>query len=134
MGTWREEDPAFIDDFLAYMSSPQGELSGEVSDTVSMVLERADVDAKCCQIIWEDGKRLSIAASAQRIHTDSSDFPLDLIETHVIGWLEMEFAPPSYTQEQLDELDRLTEAWVEDHQRQASTAGQKRPELAALAH
>ena len=43
---------------------------------------------------------------------------MDLIETHVIGWLEMEFAPPTYTPDQLDELDQLTEAWVEDHERQ----------------
>jgi len=35
-----------------------------------------------------------------------------LIETPVIGWLEMEFAPPTYTPEQLDELDQLTEAMI----------------------
>jgi glutamate 5-kinase len=33
----------------------------------SVVLERADVDANIRQIIWEDGERLSICASAQRI-------------------------------------------------------------------
>jgi hypothetical protein len=108
------------------MNSPRGELSAEVSETVSVVLERADVDAKHRQIIWEDGQRLSISASAQRIHAEYPDFPMDLIEAHVIGWLEMEFAPPTYTQEQLDELDQLTEAWVEDHERQAE-ARKKRP-------
>jgi hypothetical protein len=91
-----------------------------------MVLARADVDAKNRQIIWEVGKRLSMFASAQRIHVEYPDFPMDLIETHVIGWLEMEFAPPTYTPEQLDELDQLTEAWVEDHERQAE-ATKKRP-------
>jgi hypothetical protein len=43
------------------------------------------------------------------------------IEEHVIEWLLSEFAPPTYTPEQFDELDRLTEAWVEDHKRQAKT-------------
>jgi hypothetical protein len=73
VGKWREEnpsfteqDPSFIDDFLAYMNSPRGELSAEVSETVSIVMERADVDAKNRHIIWEDGERLSISASAQR--------------------------------------------------------------------
>jgi hypothetical protein len=50
---------------------------------------------------------------------------------HVIGWLEMEFAPPAYARETLDELDRLTEAWVEDHQRKPTRA-KNGPELAAL--
>jgi hypothetical protein len=119
------EDPTFIDDFVTYMNSPRGELSAEVCETVSVVLERADVDAKNRQIIWEDGQRLSISASAQRVHAEYPDFPMDLIEAHVIGWLEMEFAPPTYTPEQLDELDQLTEAWVKDHERQAE-AGKKR--------
>ena len=96
-----------------------------------MVLARADVDAKNRQIIWEVGKRLSMFASAQRIHVEYPDFPMDLIETHVIGWLEMEFAPPTYTPEQLDELDQLTEAWVEDHERQAE-ATKKRPRTRPL--
>jgi hypothetical protein len=49
-----------------------------------------------------------------------------VIEAHVIGWLEGEFAPPTYTPEQLDALDQLTEAWVKDHERQAEAAT-KRP-------
>jgi hypothetical protein len=94
-------EPSFIDDFLSYTSSPRGELSAEAREIVWALLERADVDAKRRQIIWEDGKRLSISASAQRIHDEHTDLPIDLIETHVICWLEMEFAPPTYTPEQL---------------------------------
>ncbi len=99
------------------MGSHQGQLSNEVSDVVWMVLEGADVDAKDRKIIWQDGQRLSIAQSVKRIHADYSDFALELIEDHLIGWLEMGFAPPSYSPDQLDELDQLTEKWVEDHQR-----------------
>ena len=40
------------------------------------------------------------STTAQRIHDEHTDFPIDLIETHVICWLEMEFAPPTYTPEQ----------------------------------
>jgi len=80
-------------------------------------LTAADVDAKHRKIIWQDAQRLSIAESLNRIHANYPDFAIDLIEEHLIGWLEMGFAPPSYSQEQLDELDQLTEMWVEDHRR-----------------
>lgn len=119
------EDNAFLEGFLDWMDSPEGELSSEVRDTVWPLLEKADVDAKNRKIIWEDGKKLSISESVQRIHADYPDFPLELIETHVIGWLEMDFAPPTYSQKQLDELDRLTEKWIEDHERRQASAGQK---------
>lgn len=113
------ENNPFVEGLLDWMDSPQGKLSTEALDTVWMLLDKADVDAKDRKIIWEDGQRLSIAESVQRIHADHSDFPLELIETHLIGWLEMEFAPPTYSQKQLDELDRLTEKWIKDHERQA---------------
>ena len=116
------EDNPFLDGFSEWMGSAEGGLSGEVLDAVWMLLETADVDAKKRQIIWEDGKRLSIPESVQRIHADHPDFPPELIEAHVIGWLEMEFAPPDYSEAQLDELDRLTEKWIDDHERQAEAA------------
>lgn len=117
-----EEDSSFIGDLLAYMNSPEGELFIEVGDIVTIMLEQADVDAKERQIIWDNGDRLSIAASAQRIAVEHPEYPLDLIAQNVIIWLESEFAPPTYTPEQLDELDRLTEAWIRDHKRAAKRA------------
>lgn len=115
-------DNPFLDGFLEWMDSPEGELSGETSDAVCALLQEADVDAKRRKIIWADGKRLSIAGSVQRIHAACPDFPPELIEEHLIGWLEMEFAPATYSQQQLDELDRLTEKWIDDHERQAENA------------
>jgi hypothetical protein len=120
-----EEDTSFIGDVLAYMNSPEGELFLEVGEDASAMLESADVDAKERQIIWDDGERLSISASAQRIGVEYPEYPLDMIEKNVIIWLESEFAPASYTPEQLDELDRLTEAWIQDHKRQAKPAGKR---------
>lgn len=113
------ENNPFVEDFIDWVDSPEGELSSEVSDAVWRLLEKADVDAQQRKILWEDGKRLSITESVQRIHADYPDFPLETIEEHLIGWLEMEFAPPAYSQKQLDELDRLTEQWIDDHERQA---------------
>ena len=87
-----------------------------------MILETADVDAKQRKIIWEDDKRLSIPESVQRIHADRPNLPPALVEEHVIRWLEMGFAPPDYSERQLDELDRPTEEWIADHERQAEAA------------
>jgi hypothetical protein len=76
-----------------------------------------DVDAKARKLIWADGKRLSIDESVQRIHADYSQFPAERIEDRLISWLEMGYAPENYSQQQLDELDRLTERWIKDHYR-----------------
>jgi hypothetical protein len=117
-----EDAPSFIDEVDEYANSPESILYFEVDDAVMDMLERADVDGKARQIIWEDGQRLSITESALRIRAEYPDYPLDAIEEHVIEWLLGEFAPLTYTPEQLDELDRLTQAWTEDHTRQATTA------------
>lgn len=119
------EDNPLLDGFAEWMGSAEGELSGEVLDAVWMLLETANVDAKRRKIIWEDGKRLSIPESVQRIHADNPDFPPELIEEHLIGWLQMEYAPPDYSEKQLDELDRLTDKWIDDHERQAEAAGKR---------
>lgn len=119
------EDNPFLDGFAEWMGSAEGQLSGEALDVIWVLLETAHVDANKQKIIWEDGKRLSIAQSVQRIHADHPDFPPELIEEHLIGWLQMEYAPPDYSEKQLDELDRLTEKWVDDHQRQAEADGKR---------
>jgi hypothetical protein len=103
------------------MDSPRGQLSDEVREVAWQRLEKVDVDATHRKLIWDDGKRLSIDESVQRFLGDFPDFPVELIETHLIAWLEMEFAPKTYSQEQIDELDRLTEKWVNDHYSQHQT-------------
>lgn len=110
------EGPLDSEDPLDFMDSPAGQLSIEALEIVWPRLGKANVDAKRRKIIWEDGQRLSITQSAQRIHAEYPQLPLDLIEQKVISWLEMEFAPETYSQEQLDELDQLTEKWVNAHQ------------------
>jgi len=109
------ENNPFIEGFAEWMDSSDGELFDEVRELTWQSLKNVDVDASARKLIWEDGKRLSIDESVQRIHAHYPQLPLDLIETQLIGWLEMEFAPESYSQEQLDELDRLTEEWIDEH-------------------
>ncbi len=115
------EDNPFVDDFIDWMVSPRGQLSQKVLEAVWGMLEKADVDAKNRKIVWPEGQRLSIDCSVKRIYKKYSQYPVGLIEKHLIGWLEMEFAPESYSQEQLDELDILTEQWVDDHDNHAQS-------------
>ena len=104
----------FIDDPFDPLCSPEGDLYGEVREALWPLLERLHVDAKKRKIIWPDGKRLDLDESVQKIHTDYPDFPRQLIESRLISWLEMDYAPENYSPEQLDELDRLTERWIDD--------------------
>ena len=109
------ENNPFIEGLFEYMDSPRGQLSDQVREVTWPLLENVDVDAVNRKLIWDDGKRLSIDESVQRIHRQYPECPVEMIETHLVSWLEMEFAPESYSQEQLDELDRLTETWIDDH-------------------
>jgi len=111
------ESNPFMDGFIEYVESPEGELAMEVMDLVVESLEGVHVHAKARQLLWEDGQRLSIDASVQRIHADHSEFPAELIEDHVLSWLDGIYAPEGATQQQLDELDQLTERWIDDHER-----------------
>ena len=127
MGTWRtkspfEDDNPFIDGFLEWMDAPEGQQSIEAVDLVFDALAHAGVDARQRKIIWADGKRLSIEQSAERIHAEHSGVARDLIETHVLGWLES-CAPESYSERQLEELDRLIEPWLDDNERRSRDAG-----------
>lgn len=113
------DDNPFLEGLFERMNSAEGELSSEVSETLCPLLEELQVDAKQRKLIWPDGKRLDLDESVQKLQTDYPDFPRELIESRLISWLDAEYAPASYSPEQLDELDRLTEHWINDHSRRS---------------
>jgi hypothetical protein len=117
------EDNPFIEDFIDWMGSSEGQDSIEALDLVFDALQNVDVDARRRKIVWPDGKRLSIEESAARLHAEHPDMSCDLIETHVLGWLGG-CAPESYTDEQMKEFDQLMEPWLEDYECKRS-AGRK---------
>ena len=125
MGNWRRGDPeesgSFLDDFVEWMDTPEGQQSIEAHDLVFDALEHAGVDPRHRKIVWDDGQRLSIEQSVARIHAGHPDMPLDHIEIHVVGWLES-CAPESCSERELEELDELIEPWLNDHQRKSRTA------------
>jgi hypothetical protein len=111
------ESNLFVDDFLGWMDSPDGETAIDVMDELFPILETLELDAKMRQIIWPDSQRLSIDESVQRIHANRPELSVNRIEENVIFWIEGDYAPEHYSQKQLDELDRLTEKWIGDHSR-----------------
>ena len=115
------EDNPFIEGFLEWMDAPEGQQSIEALDQVFDALEHAGVDARHRKIVWVDGKRLSIEQSVERIHAKHPGVPRYLIETHVLGRLE-NCAPESCSEHQLEELDRIIEPWLDDHERTSRAA------------
>ena len=124
MGKRREkhpfEDNPFIEGFLDWMGSPEGQLSVEVSDALWQLMENVHLDARRRELIWPEAQRLSFEQSAQRIQKEYPHFPRERIESFLISWLE-HYAPEGYSQEQLDELDQLAEQWLADLERPPQT-------------
>lgn len=112
------ENNPFLEGFSEWMDSPQGELSMEVSDAVWELLDTASVDVGKRHIIWEDGEALDIDQSLDRIQKTHPDFPLPLIETHVLAWLEGGFVPEGYSGKAMEEFERKIDRWLKDHERQ----------------
>jgi hypothetical protein len=74
-------------------------------------LAEASVDARARKIVWPDGVRLSIEDTARRVHSESGA-PLDRVQSHVVGWLEMSYEPEGLDEEQMEEFERLIELWI----------------------
>lgn len=108
-------DNPFIEGLVDWMGSPQGQLSIEVSDTLWQLMENVQLDARQRELIWPEAERLRLEQSVERIHKEHPHFPRERIESYLISWLE-HYAPEGYSQEQLDELDRLIEPWIHDFQ------------------
>jgi hypothetical protein len=110
------EDNPFAEGLLDWMGSPEGQRSIEVSDTLWELMDNVQLDARRRELIWPEAQRLSLEQSVQRIHKEHPSCPRERIESFLISWLE-NYAPEGYSQEQLDQLDQLTEQWIDDYER-----------------
>jgi hypothetical protein len=111
------DNPA-ADDFLEWMDSPTGQRYIGVSDVLRTLMRDVQLDAKGRKFVWSEAEPLSIDQSVRHIREQHPDFTADEIRRFLISWIE-NYAPDDYTEEQLDELDSLADAWV-DELRQAS--------------
>jgi hypothetical protein len=78
---------------------------------VQDALERASVDARERKIVWHDGTRLTIEDAARKIHSESG-VPVDIVLSHVVGWLEMDYEPEGLDENQMEEFEQLIELWI----------------------
>lgn len=115
------EDNPFVDGLLDWMGSPEGQLSIEVSDTLWELIENVHLDPRQRELIWPEAGRLSFHQSIEHIQKQYPDFPPQRIKSFLISWLG-NYAPEGYSQEQLDELDQLTEPWIDNLERQPEPA------------
>ena len=74
-------------------------------------LKRASVDAREQRIVWHDGCRLSIEEAARKIHSKSGS-ALDMVQSHVVCWLEMHYEPEGLDKDQMEEFEQLFELWI----------------------
>jgi len=140
MGKQRREQPQdsifgdnpFVDGFLEWMGSREGQQCIEIHDVLWDLLEDVQLDAKRRQLIWPDAKRsarkqrLDLDQSVQRIQKLHSDFARHEVEGFLLDWIDMGYDPENYSQAQLDELDKLTEKWVADHLRKAKISKKRK--------
>ncbi|WP_339136693.1 MAG: hypothetical protein WGN25_02240 [Candidatus Electrothrix sp. GW3-4] len=90
------------------------EIAVNAMDAVDEALEGADIDLQAKKIIWNDGSRLTIEESAQRISMQSGE-DLIAITNHIINWLTMDFVPTGLTQKQMDSFEDKVDEWVESY-------------------
>lgn len=78
---------------------------------VQDALERASVDARERKIIWHDDTRLSIEEAARIIRSESG-VPVDIVQFHVVCWLQTHYEPEGLDQEQMEEFEQMIERWT----------------------
>ena len=99
------------------MANEPGDLCFDLSEfqrdlfDVLDALERASVDARERKIVWRDGTRLSIEDVAHKIHAECG-VPYDIVQSHVVGWLEMDYEPQGLDENQMEEFEQLIELWI----------------------
>jgi hypothetical protein len=107
-----EENP-FADDLLEWMGSAEGQARIDMSDVICAPLGDVQLDAVQRTLVWPDAGRLSFDDSVQRICKQHADFEREDVREFLLSWLE-NYAPEGCTAEQMNELDRLANAWAED--------------------
>lgn len=111
------EDNPSVDGFLEWMVTPEVQLWDEARELTWQTLEAVEyVDAVNHRLVMNDGARLTIGEIAQIIHTGDPEFPLQLIDAEVVGWLEIEYVPESLTELQMEQFECQIEKWVRQHQ------------------
>lgn len=107
----RNQQRTAVEDAIDHDPDHLLQQSEQVLLEVLAALENASGDPLERKIVWADASRLSVEETVRRIHAQSG-MPLDGIESHVIGWLEMIYEPQGLNEHQMEEFELLMEQWI----------------------
>jgi hypothetical protein len=119
MGTSRKKSDgsqSFMDDFLDWMGSPEGQDYIELSDLLWPLMNDVTLDVSQRVFVWSGGKKLSFSDATRHLHEQHPNYALEDVKEFLVSWID-NYAPEGMTQEQLDELDCLLESWAEELRR-----------------
>jgi hypothetical protein len=114
------DDNPFLDGFFEWMDSPEGERATEVLDTLLDLMADVHVDPKQRRFVWPDAGQLTLQQSIEHIQKQCPDFSVEEIEGHLLYWIESGYGPDNCSEQQLEELEKLSLQWVADHTRRAA--------------
>ena len=95
-------DSERLGDSFDDLDSEEIQLAFEVQDVLQERLIQADLKPKAREIIWEDGQRLCLRDSIQRLGQQCPQYPFEMLERQFTVWSE-HFPPQYYSQAQLAE-------------------------------
>lgn len=107
----RTKQRTAVEDAIDHDPDHRLQQSEQVLLEVLDALENASVDPLERKIVWADASRLSVEETVRRIHAQSG-MPVDGIESHVLGWLEMIYEPQGLNEHQMEEFELLIEEWI----------------------
>lgn len=111
------EDSSFFDGFFEWLATPEGQLRDEARELTWQTLEAVEcVDAVNQRLVMNDGARLTIGEIAHIVHAGDPEFPLQMIDEEVVGWLEVEHVPDGLSESEMEHFEALIEQWVRKHQ------------------
>jgi hypothetical protein len=96
--------------FWSWGDSAEGELWFDMSDTLEALLKDVSLDAGERKFLWPEAGRLDLDQSVRRINQLYRDFPEQTIKGFLIHWMQALYVPEGYSESQMNELERLTEA------------------------
>ena len=95
-------------------SFPDGMYDAAREITLQSVEHVERLDPINRKIIWDDGEPLSVDESVQRIGAGYPELPIELIHSHLVGWLEMGELPGDIPSDKMDEMEQLVAAWADE--------------------
>ena len=109
-----ESENGFMQGFVKWLGSEDGQQSIESVDYVFEALNGADLDIAGRKILWADGQSLTIDQSVKKIYKQTG-INIEAIRSHIIGWLEMEYQPTGLDDDEMEQFEAQINAWIDEY-------------------